>query len=117
MMWLVLGIIVFGAIVMLASNANRIPPALKSNLHLIWMWVIALTLLSVLASVYIRERNIAYIWFGAFILLFALAVWLFKLHIYVVKYILLGFGLVNLTWGLIALCSFTKKYPVLKDES
>lgn len=115
-MWLVFGFLVLGLVIMLATNANLIPASIQKNIHLYLMWFIALVLLSLLAVVYIKEKSITYLWFGVFIVLFALAVWLFKLHIYLVKYILLGFGLVNLGWGLISLCSFIKKYPVLKDE-
>jgi hypothetical protein len=115
-MWLVFGLLVLGLVVMLAFNANLIPSGIKVNMHLFLMWFIAFVLLSLLAVTYLRDKNIIYLWFGAFILFFALAVWLLKLHIDVIKYIILGFGLVNLAWGLISLCSFIKKYPVLKDE-
>lgn len=117
MMLLILGFLVLGLAIMLLMQGGLLPQSIMNNMHRILMWFVAVILIVLLSASYLRDKNIIYIWFGCFIMFLLLAIVFFRLHLNLLKYILLGFGLVNLVWGLISFCIFIKKYPVLEDES
>jgi hypothetical protein len=83
-----------------------------------WTWsVIAIAVLAVALMLYRswREYNKRMLWYAVFIALLATGIVLFKPHRHEVEYIMLGFGTLNLIYGVITLVRFVRKYPVLQD--
>lgn len=115
-LWLVAGLLLSGLAVMLAVQNHLLPPSVQVNLHLWALAFIAFIVLALLALNYMRERNSILLFYAGFILLFALAVWLFKLSNDVTHLILFCFGLLNFIYGSTALLVFIRKHPVLPDE-
>lgn len=67
---------------------------------------------------FLKRKNILFLFYGVFMMLFASSVWIFRLQINddLMFFGTLGFALITLIHGILSLRAFLRKYPVLKEE-
>lgn len=109
-------VLILGVVVGLWTRFER--PVFDVNNGAVAWSLLTIPLLLTAAIVYRSrvEHNSRILWYAAFIILLSLTVVIFRLHRPTVQYIILSFGILNVLYGIVALISFIRKYPVVSDE-
>lgn len=114
--WVVAGLLILGLVLFFLSRGKALGQQDSRTLWLAFLIVIFAAVAALMVYRYRKDRDSRMIWYLAFILLLATAILLFRLHQRTVLYIVLGFGILNLVYGVVALIGFIRRYPVLADE-
>lgn len=115
-MWIIAGILVLGLILFLVTTRPGFSPQAAKNLYFGTMYGIAAVVVTLLVVRYLKEKDYAYLLYAGALLLTIVLVWYYHLKIRTVMYIIAGFGVVNLLYGVFALRSFIRSYPVLEED-
>lgn len=109
-------VLLLGLMVGIITRFQR--PILDTNDRAI-TWSLLIIPLLLTATIVYRSRvehNSRILWYAAFIILLSLAILIFRLHRLTVEYIVMGFGILNVIYGIVALMVFIHRYPVVSDE-
>lgn len=109
-------VLLLGLMVGILTRFQR--PILDTNDRAI-TWSLLIIPLLLTATIVYRSRvehNSRVLWYAAFIILLSLAILIFRLHRLTVEYIVMGFGILNVIYGIVALMVFIHRYPVVSDE-
>jgi hypothetical protein len=88
---------------------------LTDSLMLTYLAVICAALMLIF---FLKRKNILFLLYGVFMMLFVSAVWMLRLSVKMdnMFVFILGFALITLIYGIFTLRAFLRKYPVLKEE-
>lgn len=115
-MWMILGLLVAGAVVFAIRLArpDSLPQAENPHFLIMWATAIAVVLLGIIFVT--RRRNVTTTWSLVAIVAITICIFAFKLHKEAVYLVVMAFGMILVLSGLISLRSFIKEYPVLTDD-
>ncbi len=116
LIWLVLAVLIAGAVVFMLSRGNSLTLVQSRQIHFFAMHAVALIVVGLSVVFLSRNPRTIFIWYALAIIIFVNAVLFFRLEKDAVYWILLGFGVLHIIYGAISLITFLRKYPVLKDE-
>jgi hypothetical protein len=113
----VLGFLILGLLLYFLTTRTPMSPQTAKILYFSTMLVIALIIDLLLVFRYLKEKDVTYLLYAAALSLTVVLVWYYHLRIRTVMYIIGGFGLLNLLYGLYALRLFIRNYPVLEEDT
>ncbi len=116
MILVVAGLLVLGLLLFFLSRGKALGQLDVRTLRPGFLIVIGFVVAALLVYRYRKERDSRMLWYLACILLLLAAIFIFHLPRRTVLYIGLGFGILNLVYGIVALIAFIRRYPVLSDE-
>lgn len=114
--WLVLAVLIVGLVAFLLLRKSIPVPQIQERHRLLLMSGIAIVVVAFSILFLMRDKSSRILWYACLILAFMGAILLFKLNRHTVQWVVFAFGIAHIFWGIFNLITFTRKYPVLKDE-
>ncbi len=117
MRYVVLGFLILGLLLYFFTTRTPMSPQTAKILYISTLISIAIMVDLLLVLRYLKQKDGAYLLYAAVLSLTVVLVWYYHLRLHTVMYIIAGFGLLNLLYGIITLRSFIRYYPVLEEDA